>query len=316
MVLVGGNMSVNEISREHIFLCLSLGIPLGIIVTKIDICKTRGDILAETVDEIKKILKAPGIRKVLCKIESEDDVITCVRNKDVVPIFYTSNLTLEGMDYLKLYFNLIGKRPPPATEQPTESVEFYVESKFNVVGHNLILGGQLISGTVKTGDKLLLGPTSTGEYTNVTVRSIHCKRVNVLEVKHGSYVCFAIPKIKRADVRRGMVLIDPNSPQLAVWRFSAKIQILKTHSTTIRVGYMPVIHTHSIRQSAKIISISKKTDMRNTGDESEEQILRTGDRALVDFRFEKPEYIKPGYRLLLSEGRVKIIGIIEKIYPE
>ena len=40
-------------------------------------------------------------------------------------------------------------------------------------------------------------------------------------------------------------------------------------------------------------------------------VLRTGDRAIVKFKFcYKPEYLRKGYRILLAEGRVKIIGKI------
>lgn len=39
--------------------------------------------------------------------------------------------------------------------------------------------------------------------------------------------------------------------------------------------------------------------------------LRTGDKALVHFRFIKhPEYIKPGQRMVFREGRTKAVGNI------
>lgn len=44
--------------------------------------------------------------------------------------------------------------------------------------------------------------------------------------------------------------------------------------------------------------------------------LRTGDKALVRFRFIKhPEYIKPGQRMVFREGRTKAVGNVIKLIP-
>lgn len=67
-----------------------------------------------------------------------------------------------------------------------------------------------------------------------------------------------------------------------------------------------------MRQSAKIISITNKINSRDTKNDDNDYILRTGDKAIVRFRFSyRPEYIKSGSRLLLSDGPVKIIGVVK-----
>ena len=68
-----------------------------------------------------------------------------------------------------------------------------------------------------------------------------------------------------------------------------------------------------MRQSAKIISITGKNNARNSdSDNVNDYILRTGDKATVRFRFSyHPEYIKSGYRLLMTEGKVKVIGVVK-----
>lgn len=44
--------------------------------------------------------------------------------------------------------------------------------------------------------------------------------------------------------------------------------------------------------------------------------LRTGDKALVHFKFIKhPEYIKPGQRMVFREGRTKAVGNVLKLIP-
>lgn len=72
-----------------------------------------------------------------------------------------------------------------------------------------------------------------------------------------------------------------------------------------------MIHCNGVRQTARIISMDKT-------------ILRTGDRALVTFRFsitniirfiKNPEYIKVGSRLLFREGRTKGLGKVVSLTP-
>lgn len=44
--------------------------------------------------------------------------------------------------------------------------------------------------------------------------------------------------------------------------------------------------------------------------------LRTGERAVVHFRFIKyPEYLKKGQRLVFREGRTKAVGNVIKMVP-
>lgn len=63
-----------------------------------------------------------------------------------------------------------------------------------------------------------------------------------------------------------------------------------------------MVHCGSIRQTASILTMSK-------------DMLRTGDKARVRFRFIKhPEYLRPQQRLVFREGRTKAVGnVIEPI---
>jgi len=100
-----------------------------------------------------------------------------------------------------------------------------------------------------------------------------------------------------------MVLIDESVPNRATWAFEADVIVL-FHSTTIHKNYQPVIQCMAMRQSAKISHIFEK------------EVLRTGDRSKVRFKFlYYPEYLKVGMRLIFREGRCKGIGIITSINP-
>jgi len=64
-----------------------------------------------------------------------------------------------------------------------------------------------------------------------------------------------------------------------------------------------LVHVGSVRQTATIISMTQDH-------------LRTGDKAIVRFRFIKnPEYLRTDMRMVFREGRTKAIGNITKLYP-
>ena len=312
MIIVDANNGIKPMTKEHILLCVTLKIPFIIVVTKIDLCKDRQNVLQETKQSINKFLKYPGIRRLSFNINSEDDILTSIKNiytGSITPIFYVSNTTGEGIDYLKYFFNIINKKNPEKLKD--EFVEFHIDHVFSVYGFGTVLGGHLLSGTVKVGDKLLIGPNN-GEYDNVIIRSIHCKKISLQTVTSGSYVCFGIKKIDKNNIKRGNVIISSNAPKLVVKVFTAKITVLKTQSTTIRVGYEPIFHCHAIRQVIKIVNITEKKNSRNVL--IDDDCLRNGDSANVIFTFKySPQYLKPGSRFILCESKTKVIGEVVNI---
>ena len=313
LILVGGNMGVSRITYDHIFLCVSLKIPFAIVVTKIDICKNRQKVFLDTIQNINKLLNIPGIKRIPYKISNKDDVIVCSKNihsESVVPLFYVSNTTGQGIGFLKNFLNISSKNPKNS-KPVSEEVEMHIDTTFSVPGVGTVVGGQLLSGKIKVGDKLFIGPTEN-KYTSIQVKSIHCKRVPMQEVKFGSYVCIGLKKVDRNTIRRGHVIISSSSNKIAATHFTADITVLKSHSTTIKPGYEPVVHFGSMRQSAKLIEIKNKINARKSENLPNDNILRTGDSAECTFRFTRhSEYIKSGTRILFAEGKVKVIGEVK-----
>ena len=315
MVMVDANNGIKPMTKEHIFLCVTLKIPFIITISKIDICKDRKNILEETIQSINKFLKFPGIRRIPLHIKNNDDIILASKNmynESIVPIFYTSCVTGEGIENLKMFFNIVGKRI--VKNGNGDNVEFHIDNIFNVYGFGTVLGGYLMSGTVSVGDKLLIGP-STGVYDSVTIRSIYSKKIPLQTITYGTYVCFGVKKVDKTNIKRGNVVISQKSEKLIVRRFVAEINILRTHSTTVKMGYEPLFNAYSIRQVARIIEIKNKTNARgDIMDKFEDNILRNGDIATVVLEFKyHPEYIKKGTRFVLSEGKCKIVGEVLEI---
>ena len=312
-IIVGANMGLTRMTKEHIFLCLTLKIPFVIIVTKVDIVKERKNVYDETMDNLYTLLKLPSIRRAPYKIKDRDDVFMCaekIYHDTLTPIFHVSNVTGEGIDDLKTFLNLVRKRK--RDYHVDDPVEYHIDTIFkNVKGVGVVVGGNLLTGTLKVGDKLLLGPNN-GKFETVLVRSLQCKRVPIDKVDFATYACIGLRNIDKDKIRKGNVIVSPKVNPSATTEFEAEIKVLKSHSTTVREGYEPILHTCSIRQSATLVKVLRKDSDRN--EEGKEHILRVGDKGLVLFKFKyRPEFMKPGYRLFLSEGKTKAIGEVTRV---
>lgn len=211
-----------------------------------------------------------------------------------------SNVTGENLDLLRLFMNLL----PIRTEAPVDGpAEFHIDEIFNVPGAGTVVSGTVMAGVIRQGQSLLLGPDPLGNFQPAQIRSIQRKRLPVTECIGGQTASFSLKKVKRNQVRKGMVMVDAAINPRATWDFEADILILH-HPTTIQLGYQAVVHIECIRQTATIVSMSK-------------QCLRTGDRAAVRFRFIKtPEYLHSGVKLIFREGRTKAVGTVTAIFPE
>uniref|UniRef100_A0A8C9D0X9 GTP-binding protein 1 n=2 Tax=Felidae TaxID=9681 RepID=A0A8C9D0X9_PANLE len=298
MLMVGSNAGIVGMTKEHLGLALALNVPVFVVVTKIDMCPAN--ILQETLKLLQRLLKSPGCRKIPVLVQSKDDVIVTASNfssERMCPIFQISNVTGENLDLLKMFLNLLSPRTSYREEEPAE---FQIDDTYSVPGVGTVVSGTTLRGLIKLNDTLLLGPDPLGNFLSIAVKSIHRKRMPVKEVRGGQTASFALKKIKRSSIRKGMVMVSPRLNPQASWEFEAEILVLH-HPTTISPRYQAMVHCGSIRQTATILSMDK-------------DCLRTGDKATVHFRFIKtPEYLHIDQRLVFREGRTKAVGTITKL---
>ncbi|KAK8768325.1 hypothetical protein V5799_015211 [Amblyomma americanum] len=301
MLMVGANAGVVGMTKEHLGLALALSVPVFVVVTKMDMCPAN--VLQDTMRLLVRILKSPGCRKIPVVVHSADDVVVCATNfvsERLCPIFQVSNVTGENLLLLKMFLNLLSTRMPNLDSEPAE---FQVDDTYSVPGVGTVVSGTTLKGVIRLNEVLLLGPDPLGHFQPVAVKSIHRKRMPVKEVHSGQTASFALKKqVKRSDIRKGMVLVSAKLEPKSCWEFEGEILVLH-HPTTISPRYQAMVHCGSIRQTASILSMS--TDC-----------LRTGDKALVRFRFIKnPEYLRPGMRLVFREGRTKAVGNVLRLFP-
>lgn len=60
-------------TKEHLGLALALNVPVLVVLTKIDMCPPN--VLEATLQQVTKILKSPGCRKIPLFIKSGEDVV-------------------------------------------------------------------------------------------------------------------------------------------------------------------------------------------------------------------------------------------------
>ncbi|KAF9426663.1 hypothetical protein BGZ94_006179 [Podila epigama] len=301
MLMIGSNAGIVGMTKEHLGLSLALGVPVLVVITKIDMCPAN--VLENTVKQLTKIMKSAGCRKIPMFVKSHEDVVVTAGNfvsDRICPIFQVSNVTGEGLDLLKNFLNVL---PISQKYNKDEPVEYQITDTFSVPFVGTVVSGVVMNGVVHAGDQLYMGPDGNGAFQMVTVKSIQRKRLTVPLACAGQSASFGLKKIRRSTIRKGMVMLDKetNPPPRGCREFEAEILVLY-HSTTIGHKYQAMLHCGAVRQTARVLAMDKP-----------DQILRTGDRATVRFQFLQPAYLKIGARLIFREGRTKGIGKVSKI---
>jgi GTPase len=217
----------------------------------------------------------------------------------ICPVFQVSNVTGECLDLVRTFLNILPHHGRYDSQAP---FEFHINDTFSVPFVGTVVSGVVKSGVVHAGDNVLVGPDSLGQFQTTNIRTIERKRIQVPACSAGQSASLALRKLRRKDVRKGMVVLPKiEGPPPQVYReFVAEVLIL-SHATTIRPKYQAMLHVGPISQTCAIIDIDR-------------EYIRTGDRATVAFRFvQRPEFLCVGERILFREGRTKGLGIVKSL---
>ncbi|KAI9790744.1 MAG: hypothetical protein M1816_004885 [Peltula sp. TS41687] len=299
LLMVAANNGLIGMSKEHLGIALALNVPVMVAITKIDICPPQ--ILQQTIKQLTMILKSPGARKIPIFIKTKEECINTARqfvSQRICPIFQVSNVTGECLDLVRVFLNILPHHGHYDAEAP---FEFHINDTFSVPFVGTVVSGVVKSGVIHAGDNVVIGPDSLGQFTTTKIRSIERKRISVPVCSAGQSASFALHKVRRKDVRKGMVVLPKlDQPPKVHREFIAEVLIL-SHATTIKTKYQAMLHVGPVSQTCAIIDIDRA-------------YVRTGDRANVAFRFvQRPEYLAVGDRLLFREGRTKGLGIVKSL---
>jgi GTPase len=312
IILIGTNMGVQRMTKEHLGIVYSLGIPFFIVFTKIDIAPK--EVKEKTVNHFTTLLKS-GLKKTVFNVKSQKDAEFAAQGisaGNLVPTFQVSTVSGEGIEDLKTF---LSKLTPKFTNNnefcllktPKDKTEMLLDNALNTkVG--CVYAGVIVSGKIEVNQKLLMGPTSEGEFKMVQIREIQFLRVTVNELCCGNSCSLKLKSLDKSfelstnNFRKGMVLLDPETKLEPTMEFEVEALILH-HSSTIKVGYQSVVHCHVIRQTCTIVQIDK-------------EFLRAGDTGKIRFKFlKKPEFMHVGDTILFREGRTRGKGKITQIFP-
>ncbi|KAJ2916809.1 hypothetical protein MD484_g3627, partial [Candolleomyces efflorescens] len=246
ILIVGANAGLIGMSKEHLAIALALSVPVVVCITKIDM--TPPNVLAESIKQVVKILKSPGCRKTPVFVKSMEtavDIATSFGSDRICPIFQLSNVTGQGLDFvgvrfqnssssdsifaqLRTFLNLLpsseGDKDKFAVDQP---LEYSITEVWSVPYVGTVVNGIMNSGTIKSGDMVMLGPDSNGNWQTTMVKSMQRKRASVNSAEAGQCVSIALKRIRRSAVRKGMVLVHKSdTPPKATRQFEGQVLIL------------------------------------------------------------------------------------------
>ena len=299
--MVAANNGLIGMSKEHLGIALALNVPIMVVVTKIDSCPAN--ILEQTIKQITQILKSPAARKMPIFIRNREECINTATqfvSQRLCPIFQVSNVEGTNLDLVRTFLNIL---PHYGRYDADAPFEFHVNDTFSVPQVGTVVSGIVKSGVIHTGDHVLIGPNGNGEFITTAIRSIQRKRITVHAASAGQSASFALKKVRRKEVRKGMVVlpkIEGQPPPKVYREFVAEVLIL-SHATTIKTKYQAMLHVGPVSQTCSIIDVDRP-------------FIRTGDRATVAFQFvQRPEYLAKGDRLLFREGRTKGLGIVVSV---
>ncbi|KAH8727061.1 hypothetical protein GQ44DRAFT_770501 [Phaeosphaeriaceae sp. PMI808] len=170
----------HDLSQAHLHLCLSLELPLVIVITKYDLATKGG--LRQTLSKLLSVLKEAGRKPCIISEpaasaveadlrsisgedlrEADDKVQTLAMSPlAVVPIILTSAVKGTGINKLHAFLRRL-PIPPQLDRRAGSTPLFYIEDIYSVqtrtpLYRSTIIGGYLRHGTLNVGDELMLGP--------------------------------------------------------------------------------------------------------------------------------------------------------------
>ncbi|XP_033831287.1 GTP-binding protein 2-like [Periophthalmus magnuspinnatus] len=307
LLVVSASTGIAGTTREHLGLSMALKVPVFIAVSKVDLV-SRGAV-DRTVRQLQRLLKQPGCNKVPLVISNRDDAVMGAQQfshgTSVTPIFTISSVSGQSLDLLKVFLNVL---PPLSNSKEQEELmqqltEFQVDEIYSVPDVGTVVGGTLYSGVCREGERLLVGPTEQGQFLRLRVGSIQRNRSACRVLRAGQAATLALGNFDRSLLRKGMVMVSPKMNPTICCEFEAAI-VLLFHAKTFRRGFQVTVHVGNVRQTATVECLQGKEE------------LRTGERAVVRFRFLKhSEYLRVGAKLLFREGVTKGIGHVTRLLP-
>ncbi|MBI4139921.1 translation elongation factor EF-1 subunit alpha [Candidatus Woesearchaeota archaeon] len=282
-VLVVGSEGIQAQTREHVFLCKTLGVgQLIVAFNKMDLVKYDEGKFKVLKSEVEKLLqsvgyKIPEIQFIPVASYLGENIV----KKSTHMAWHTGPTLLESLDNLKV--------PEKPTSLP---LRLPIQDVYNITGIGVVPVGRVETGTMKVGDKVIVVPGREGKGVPGEVKTIEMHHEQVQVAEPGDNIGFNVRGIGKTDIDRGDVLGHSDNVPTVATEFTAQIVVLN-HPSVITVGYTPVFHIHTAQVACKVEAILKKLDPR-TGQVMQENpdFIKNGDAAIVKFKPVQPLVIE------------------------
>lgn len=152
-----------------------------------------------------------------------------------------SAVTGEGLaDLVGALGELASQLPRP---DPADPVRIWVDRAFSITGSGTVVTGTLPAGTVSRGDELLITPA----LRPVRVRGLQSLGETTAMLTGVSRAALNLRGIDRADVARGMALVQPGR-----WRLARNIDVRFSRPADNGLPMMITVHVGSARTPARV----------------------------------------------------------------
>lgn len=154
--------------------------------------------------------------------------------------------------------------PPPDVDA---DVRLWIDRAFTVKGAGTVVTGTLSAGTISTGDELVLGSA------RVRVRGLHALGQARDRVQAVARVAVNLRGIPRGDIRRGDVLLTPQS-----WRDTAEVDVRLRRAAAADLHRALVLHIGATAVPVRVRPLGTDTARLTL---AKPLPLRVGDRGLL-----------------------------------
>ncbi len=282
-VIVVGSEGVQAQTKEHAFLCKTLGVQQIIVacnkqdLNKYDQAKFEAQKKAAQ-DLIKSVgYKVENVQVVPLASFPGENVVKNLGNMK----WYTGPTLLQALDNLAV------------PVKPTNlALRLPIQDVYNITGIGVVPVGKVETGLLKVGMKVCFMPGPSGKGVVGEVKTVEMHHEMQQEAEPGDNVGFNVRGVEKKDIKRGDVVGPADAPPTVATEFTANLIVLN-HPTVITVGYTPVFHIHTAQVACQVVEIVKKINPANGETLAEHpDFIKNGDAAVVKIKPMQPLVIE------------------------